>query len=99
MERFAHSAAVIGGGGYNTVYECQALGVPLIARAWPRKYDRQRLRLERTGAILVDTPAEAVSAARRFWPPPPPRPRPDFDNGVHAAIALIKTAETNRAGT
>ena len=41
MELFASAAAVVGGGGYNTVHECLALHVPLVARAWPRKYDRQ----------------------------------------------------------
>jgi hypothetical protein len=36
---------VIGGGGYNTVYECQALGIPLIATPFQRLYDRQELRV------------------------------------------------------
>ncbi|MBW4572535.1 MAG: hypothetical protein KME31_32500 [Tolypothrix carrinoi HA7290-LM1] len=32
---------VVGGAGYNTVYECAALGVPLVAIALKRLYDRQ----------------------------------------------------------
>ncbi|MBD1909854.1 MULTISPECIES: glycosyltransferase [unclassified Leptolyngbya] len=38
---------VIGSGGYNTVHECIALKVPLIAVPWKRLYDRQAMRLKR----------------------------------------------------
>ena len=54
---------VIGGGGYNTVYECQACGVPLLAKPWPRKYDRQERRARHSAAATVSTPEEAVAAA------------------------------------
>ena len=46
---------VVGGGGYNLIHECEALGKPLVAFAWPRRYDRQAQRIERYGAYLVRT--------------------------------------------
>ena len=36
---------VVGGGGYNLVQECTALGIPLVAFVFPRKYDRQARRI------------------------------------------------------
>ncbi len=44
IECIAAADVVIGGAGYNTVYECAAVGVPLVALAFPRLYDRQEKR-------------------------------------------------------
>src|SRR6185369_2028234 len=44
MDLYGCAVAVVGGAGYNTVRECVAWGVPLIAKPWPRLYDRQDLR-------------------------------------------------------
>src|SRR5271165_2544268 len=66
LDLFGRAAVVVGGAGYNTVYETRAAGVPLIARCWPRLYDRQGLRAARAGATVVTTPREAVEAARRL---------------------------------
>jgi hypothetical protein len=63
IDWIAGARVVIGGAGYNTVSECAACGVPLVARAWPRKYDRQNLRANLTGAVLVKTPGEAAVRA------------------------------------
>jgi Glycosyltransferase family 28 C-terminal domain len=41
IECLAAADVVIGGAGYNTVYECAAVGVPLVALALERLYDRQ----------------------------------------------------------
>jgi hypothetical protein len=41
IECLAFSDIVVGGAGYNTVYECASLGVPLVAIALERLYDRQ----------------------------------------------------------
>ena len=62
MDLYAAADVVVGGAGYNTVYETAACGVPLVARAWPRKYDRQHLRARRA-ARVVNEPAEGVAAA------------------------------------
>ncbi|MBS1873778.1 MAG: hypothetical protein JSU00_11225 [Acidobacteria bacterium] len=97
IQHIAESAAVIGGGGYNTVYECQALGAPLIARPWPRQYDRQALRIARAGATPVDTPQQAAAAALEALargPAQPPRP---FPNGAQEAAALIARANVRKS--
>ncbi|MEM7552790.1 MAG: glycosyltransferase [Cyanobacteria bacterium P01_A01_bin.84] len=44
IECIAAADIVIGGGGYNTVYECAAVNVPLIAIAFERVYDLQNER-------------------------------------------------------
>jgi hypothetical protein len=64
IDWIAGAKAVIGGAGYNTVHECLATGVPLIARPWPRKYDLQRWRAEQhSGITIVDTPQQAAAKA------------------------------------
>jgi len=53
---------VVGGAGYNTVYECLACGITLIARPWSRKYDQQRLRAIRAAQVgsitIVEEPGK-----------------------------------------
>jgi hypothetical protein len=94
IELFASAAAVVGGGGYNTVHECLALHVPLVARAWPRKYDRQALRLERacqSGEVrIVESVNDAVSSALEYWSRSAPNAVVDFTNGAHEAAQAIE---------
>ena len=79
----------IGSAGYNTVSECLATGTPLIARPWPRKYDRQRERAARSkGVIIVETASEAASAALKELAQPAPQ-RPNFINGATDAARWI----------
>jgi hypothetical protein len=93
---FNAADVVIGGAGYNTVHECLAYQVPLIARPWPRKYDRQWLRARRaakSGAVIVvEQPAEAAAAVRQLgrvqW-----RNR-EFRNGATEAVALIDRVQS-----
>jgi predicted glycosyltransferase len=67
MDLLSSAAVVVGGGGYNTVQECIACDVPLIARAWPRMYDRQGLRLARASengrVMCVQDAGEAARLA------------------------------------
>jgi Glycosyltransferase family 28 C-terminal domain len=85
---------VIGSAGYNTIYECLSYGMPLIARPWPRLYDRQWLRArraERAGnVIVVREAAEAASKAIRRINSARPRSRINYCNGIVEAIALIE---------
>jgi hypothetical protein len=95
MELFASGVAVVGGGGYNTVHECLALRVPLVARVWPRKYDRQQLRLERaarSGEVrFVQSADEAVISALEFWNRPNvSRAAAGYPNGVHEAARAVE---------
>jgi len=62
LELYAAADVVVGGAGYNTVNECAACGVPLVARPWPRKYDRQELRAEKANRTVREI-ADAVAAA------------------------------------
>ena len=87
------ASLVVGGGGYHTVYECQAAGVPLVA--WPRsrRYDRQALRVARQGPALcpVHSQAEAVAAVGAWSPTALPARRPAAgETGAIAAAAAIR---------
>jgi predicted glycosyltransferase len=89
IDWIASAKVVIGGAGYNTVQECLATGVPLIARPWPRKYDLQRWRVEQHPRIrVVTTPQEAASAALDTLREPA-RAHPHFTNGANEAAAII----------
>ncbi|HEV2690541.1 MAG TPA: glycosyltransferase [Bryobacteraceae bacterium] len=90
----AGSSVVIGGAGYNTVHECLAYRVPLIARPWPRTYDRQWLRARRAtkrGEVtIVRDPEEAAAAAlKQLQVSRPPGPI-EFRNGADESFALLE---------
>ena len=78
---------VVGGGGYNTVYECLACGVQLVARAWARKYDRQALRAAGQ-AEACPTVDEVVAAVRTCLART--RARTEFPNGVFEAVEILE---------
>lgn len=81
---------MVGGAGYNTVNECVACGVPLVARAWPRKYDRQSLRAARLSQTLVEQPEEALAAVSlALKGPVRGDTRREFSNGASEAVTLI----------
>jgi UDP-N-acetylglucosamine:LPS N-acetylglucosamine transferase len=94
MELLTSTDVVVGGAGYNTVHECAACQVPLVAHAWPRLYDRQRLRAElvsrRARIALVETPAEAQSAVAAFLAQAVAHaPSDTFDNGADRAADIL----------
>jgi hypothetical protein len=90
---YSAADAVIGGAGYNVIHECAACEVPLIARPWPRKYDRQWIRASRAvnngWASIVETPMEAAQAAIDQLRQPK-RDRVRIRNGATDAVALIE---------
>jgi len=90
MELFGCASVVVGGAGYNTVAECLAWEVPLVARAWPRQYDRQELRARNAGGrvTLVRAPEEAARAAMELMRDRSPG-APGFVNGAVEAVARI----------
>ena len=89
IDLYAAADVVIGSAGYNTIHECLACGVPLVARPWPRKYDRQSLRAARAAVRQVETPEQAVKAALDELTRKPAR-YSQFHNGSHEAVALIE---------
>jgi len=98
---FAAADVVIGGAGYNTIRECVAGQVPLIARPWPRKYDRQWLRAQRAaktgGVTIVQEPTEAARAAiDQIKRARPPQARTEVRNGAAEAVDIIESVMENR---
>lgn len=92
MDLLPAADVVVGGAGYNTVNECAACGAPLVARAWPRLYDRQRRRAAaHANVTLVETPEEAAAAARCLLEKPRPHALA-YVNGAVEAVALIERA-------
>jgi hypothetical protein len=95
MDLFGCAAVVVGGAGYNTIRECVAWRVPLVARAWPRTYDRQELRARQAAArgrvTLVQTPQDAARFALEQIKGGLPD-APDFVNGAVDAVRRIAGA-------
>jgi len=94
---YSSADVVIGSAGYNTIHECMAHQVPLIAHPWPRKYDRQWLRASRAakrGSVtIVEDPGEAAEAAmRQLTQVTSPRCAVDFQNGAISAVLWIEQA-------
>ncbi|MBD1879263.1 UDP-N-acetylglucosamine--LPS N-acetylglucosamine transferase [Coleofasciculus sp. FACHB-T130] len=84
---------VVGGAGYNTVYECAAVGVPLVAFAFKRLYDRQKVRALRC-AYCVEEIEDAIATVAMLQNQVSSRPldyRPlDYPNGAVEAVRLIE---------
>jgi predicted glycosyltransferase len=91
IDLYAAADVVVGAAGYNTIYECLACRVPLIARPWPRKYDRQPQRAHRAGVTIVETPEEAATAVFQTIGQLPREARQvRFRNGATEAFDLIE---------
>lgn len=76
---------LVGSGGYNTVYEARAVGVPLLATPRERLYDRQERRLRPEEHVEPDELAERAGELRRRE-----SRTPVYNNGVHAAVAALQ---------
>ena len=96
MDLYPAAGVVIGGGGYNTIHECLACQVPLIARPWPRKYDRQPLRAGRASVITVQEPREAAIAALSQISNARRQPPMEFTNGAEEAYLFLQTGAAPR---
>ena len=96
IECLVAADAIVGGGGYNTTCECQALAIPLVMFPFKRLYDRQGLRGQRlhanpaTAPVVVVHSLEAAIAAVRDMLDRPRSPRPDLENGVVRACQEIE---------
>lgn len=95
MPLIAQAQVVVGSGGYNTVAECEALQVPLVALALPRLYDRQARRLERYGERIESAAAAIAHVKTHFQRATsiPFNPIPQtYINGAEQSFALIQNA-------
>ncbi len=87
---------ILGAAGYNTIMECLALGIPLIAFPWRRLYDRQRQRLLAAQAlsaapILEVQSIPAALIAIQTWLSQPRRiPSAHYRNGAITAAQIIE---------
>lgn len=84
---------VIGAAGYNTINECAALNVPLIACPLKRKYDRQLERSLNSSAITASTLEQVIEHTRLFLKNRTSRTRRkahQFKNGAREAVQLIE---------
>ncbi|MEP0753856.1 hypothetical protein NDA03_16680 [Trichocoleus sp. Lan] len=79
---------VAGGAGYNTVHECAAVGVPLVAFAFKRLYDRQKVRALRC-AYCVEEIEDAIATVAMLQNQVSNRPA-DYPNGAVEAVRLIE---------
>ncbi|MDM9384397.1 UDP-N-acetylglucosamine--LPS N-acetylglucosamine transferase [Chlorogloeopsis sp. ULAP01] len=91
IECLAAADVVVGGGGYNTVYECAAVGVPLVAFAFKRLYDRQHKRV--SVVYPARNIADAVETLRKVLDRINTKmilSVPDYINGAVQAVRLIE---------
>jgi hypothetical protein len=100
IDLFPGASVIVGGAGYNTVHEALACRVPLVARPWPRKYDRQSCRAARAAmqgeVTIVITPDDAVSAAVHHLSAGPCPV--SFRNGATRAVSLIESCIPRASG-
>lgn len=98
MDLFGCASVVVGGAGYNIVRECAAWGVPLVAKPWPRMYDRQELRARNAGAharsTIAHAPEAAAKSALEHFERSVPEP-PRFVNGAIDAVRLVARFRSN----
>lgn len=101
IECLVAADVVVGGGGYNTVYECLALGLPLVAFPFKRLYDRQGLRVQRVRKnydkkggekmVLVESVESAIAAIHRLLSlNKSDENPPNFINGAMSAVKAIE---------
>lgn len=94
MAILQQATVLIGGAGYNTVFEAKALGIPLIALPFRRRYDRQSSRAMRW-AYPVETLEEAISTLSVLLQTQrQEQTNCKYANGVDTAISLIAAAST-----
>jgi hypothetical protein len=84
IECLAAADIVVGSGGYNTVYECAAVGVPLVALTRKRLYDRQ----DKRAAISypVSNIEGAISTVRMLLLQVKFQQKPDVLSYVNGAV-------------
>ena len=100
IECLAAADVVIGGAGYNTVYECTAVGVPLVALPLERLYDRQEKRADKAywvqntkSAIFEDQLVRINEIVQRLLDTAKPATRvhiPFYINGAVQAVHQIE---------
>ncbi|AUS99118.1 UDP-N-acetylglucosamine--LPS N-acetylglucosamine transferase [Nostoc sp. CENA543] len=92
IECFAAADIVVGSAGYNTVYECTSVGVPLVALPLPRLYDRQQQRANKV--YQVRNIPDALFTVKQILDTVKDRQLiPNYINGAIAAVHHITNFE------
>lgn len=90
MEVYNALDLIVGSGGYNTVNEAVAVGIPLIGMPRKRLYDSQEQRLEYFGLKIPQDRRELLLAIRHeISRMSRSTASPSFRNGVHQAVSDI----------
>ncbi|MGB7416617.1 MAG: hypothetical protein WA902_20610 [Thermosynechococcaceae cyanobacterium] len=87
---------IVGGAGYNTVFEAAALNIPLITFAFDRLYDNQRQRAMRW-AYLVESVEEAIATLTVLLQTHQRQQPQSYLNGVDQAVPLIEALHSTNA--
>lgn len=87
IECLAAADVVVGGAGYNTVYECAAVGVPLVALAFHRMYDRQAKRAKK--GYCVQNITEAVATVKILLDQQPSEKTPCMSTYINGAVQAM----------
>ena len=94
MDVLSSADLVIGAAGYNTINECAALNVPLIACPLKRKYDRQLERSLASTAITASSLEQVMHHTRAVLEKRTACVRGKdhrFENGAKQAVELIES--------
>lgn len=92
IECLAAADVVVGAAGYNTVYECASVGVPLVAFALPRLYDRQLKRANKTYQVQ-NIPDALCTVKQILEQRKSTQPMINYPNGAIAAVHHIMNFE------
>ncbi|MBD2387320.1 UDP-N-acetylglucosamine--LPS N-acetylglucosamine transferase [Cylindrospermum sp. FACHB-282] len=91
IECLAAADIVLGGAGYNTVYECASVGVPLVGLAFPRLYDRQKKRASK--GYWVRDIKDAIATVSILLEQIEPTKSPSVPSYVNGAIQAVHQIE------
>ncbi|MGF1603359.1 MAG: hypothetical protein ACFCU8_15325 [Thermosynechococcaceae cyanobacterium] len=87
---------IVGGAGYNTVFEAAALKIPLVTFAFDRRYDNQRQRAMKW-AYLVESVEEAIATLTILLQTHQRQQPQSYLNGVDQAVPLIEALHSTNA--
>lgn len=90
IEYLQTADVVVGGAGYNTFYECKSLGIPLVAFAFGRLYDRQSRRASKSSYWVRDVEGAVAAVEAILSETRRQTQQPSFTNGAVQAICAIE---------
>jgi hypothetical protein len=91
IECIAAADVVVSGAGYNTVYECASVNVPLVAFTFKRLYDRQHKRASKAYHVQdIESAISTVKALLDSVQLENNKPVPFYTNGALEAVNYIE---------